>query len=252
MKYSDENHFALFHVIAEAAGSKVFRDLGFQYYYIEGFIWPNLIFGTNLHQEKTLDVLHTIHQKSKKGNIPNLLMCSPPAIPKSGIDCLKKSYKKYGHWTAMFISLEEPIEYKEIENFCIKRASNEKEINEWCELLSTSSPGKYIDRELFYKIAQQNACRFYTGYINNKAVATCWAHHYNDSLGLYAISTDPNFCKKGIASEITKHAMCIAKKEGLSATYLQATEAAISLYCKIGFTKAGKLEVFDLQQKIFE
>lgn len=249
MKYSDENHFALFQLIADAAGSKVHNGKGFQYYYIDGFIWPNLIFNTPFHKEKALDTLGHIHKKIQHESIPNLLICSPPSMPASGLDYLKQHYKKYGYWTAMYIHLDRIIEPIHIPSLKIKRAQDKTEIQEWCGLLSSNSNDIHINEELFYNMAKNNTCRFYTAYIDHKAVATCWAHHYKNSLGLYAISTHKNYCGRGIASEITKHAMQIAKNEQLDAVFLQATDAAISLYNKIGFLQAGQLEVFDLSQK---
>ena len=236
-------------MIANSAGSKVFEGDGFQYYHIKGFIWPNLIFDTPFHKEKALDTLNRIHEKMNCDAMPNLLICSPPDMPISGLNFLKKHYKKHGYWTAMYMGLDKAIEELCIPNFVINQASQKPAIEEWCELLAYNSKGKEIDQQLFCNMAKHKDCRFYTAYIENKPVATCWAYHYKNSLGLYAITTHPDFCGRGIASEITRHAMRIAKKEQLDAVFLQATTAAISLYHKIGFAQAGQLEVFDLQEK---
>ena len=246
MIYTNDNHFTLFDIVTEAASYDLVKTEDFRYFMIEGYIWPNLIFSVAFDTDISTAALDLLQKHISEKKAPARILCTP-STPETTRSYLRERFEHYIFWTAMSMPLHKAIPTINIPGFSVRKVQLAEDLAQWCDMLYT---GKEISTDLFVNIARDPKCHFYIGYIHNEPVATCWAIHHNNSIGLYAISTKKAYSGRGIASEITCYALRKAKAEGITLAHLQATHQAVSLYHKIGFSSEGILDVFQLNKPL--
>ena len=90
--------------------------------------------------------------------------------------------------------------------------------------------------------------RFYTGYINNKAVTTGTLVFHAGVVGIYFIVTLTEERRKGYATEMMHYLLAIAKKEKQKTAILQASEDGKKIYQKMGFQECCIFQEFTLKK----
>lgn len=86
--------------------------------------------------------------------------------------------------------------------------------------------------------------RFFTGYINKKAITTGVLVFHADVVGIYFIVTLPEERRKGYATEMMNCLLTIAKKEKQTVVVLQASESGKKVYQNMGFEKCCVFQEF--------
>ena len=75
----------------------------------------------------------------------------------------------------------------------------------------------------------------YTGYVNEKPVATSLGYISDDVMGIYNIATVPEYRRKGIGRMMTLDLMLRGINEGVKASILQSSVMGKGVYEKLGF-----------------
>jgi GNAT superfamily N-acetyltransferase len=89
--------------------------------------------------------------------------------------------------------------------------------------------------------------RFFTGYVNNKAVTTGALVFNSDVVGVYFIVTLPEERRKGYATEMMNSLLSIAQKEKQPLAILQASADGKKVYEKMGFQECCIFQEFILK-----
>jgi len=147
--------------------------------------------------------------------------------------------------------------YLDLENYIlnspnklkIKQVSNTSELKEFDSIHVRSFGNPKAFDIIFNKIPssayQEKApYRFYTGYINKKAVTTGVLVFHANVVGIYYIVTLPEEKRKGYATEMMGHLLTIAKEENQKTAVLQASEQGKKVYEKIGFKECCIFQEF--------
>lgn len=77
--------------------------------------------------------------------------------------------------------------------------------------------------------------------VNNERVATILLFRQGQSLGVFQLTVPPKYRGKKYATHIMLHTINWAKKQGLSAITLQASEMGLALYQRLGFESSGAI-----------
>lgn len=144
---------------------------------------------------------------------------------------------------AMAISLEELPGLPQLpRRLAIRRATT-------ADLLETFSLAVTPDTEAlrFYQLSAQALLApdcpqwFFLGYIDGDPVATIEVTIGGGVAGLYNVTTHENWRGQGIASAMVWHALFAARKSGAAAAVLQAADAGIGVYRRLGFETFGEI-----------
>jgi ribosomal protein S18 acetylase RimI-like enzyme len=82
---------------------------------------------------------------------------------------------------------------------------------------------------------------FYLGYLDGEPVATAEAALHAGTVALFGIATLPPFRNRGIGSRMTWHPLRDASEAGCDLAALQAADAGIGLYRRLGFAAYGEI-----------
>lgn len=92
--------------------------------------------------------------------------------------------------------------------------------------------------------------RFFTGYINKKAVTTGVLVFHAGVVGIYFIITLPEERRKGYATEMMDYLLTIAKNEKKTTAVLQASEDGKKVYQKMDFKECCIFQEFALHKQL--
>jgi len=74
------------------------------------------------------------------------------------------------------------------------------------------------------------------------AVAGAWSFLHERDCGLYAVGTNPELRRRGLARSLVKHVLADAGRRGARTATLQSTRVAQHLYESLGFEPVGRYE----------
>ena len=77
--------------------------------------------------------------------------------------------------------------------------------------------------------------------IDGEIAGTAISYRTNDTLGLHQVGTVPSFRKMGVAAALIQHLVAQAQHDDIDYVSLQASQAGLHLYEKMGFQAIGKL-----------
>ena len=131
----------------------------------------------------------------------------------------------------------------------IKQVSNATELKEFDNVHVHSFGNPKAFDVIFNKIPSsayqgKSPYRFYTGYINKKAVTTGVLIFHANVVGIYYIVTLPEERRKGYATEMMNHLLTIAKEENQKIAVLQASESGKKVYKKMDFKECCIFQEF--------
>lgn len=136
----------------------------------------------------------------------------------------------------------------------IKQVLNPNELKEFDEVHVISFGNSNFFELIYSKIPsyaydQKAPFRFYTGYLNGKAVTTGVLAFHANVVGIYYIATLPEERRKGYATEMMHYLLCIAKEENQKIVVLEASEEGKKVYEKIGFKECYLFQEFFVFKK---
>ena len=87
---------------------------------------------------------------------------------------------------------------------------------------------------------------FYIGYLNGKPAGVCLTIHIKNLLGIYAVTTLPEFRRKGVSVSIMKKAVADAMSTGIDGVTLQVFSGTYAerFYKELGFEIAFSCDIY--------
>ncbi|WP_177199795.1 GNAT family N-acetyltransferase [Flexibacter flexilis] len=143
----------------------------------------------------------------------------------------------------MSISLENlSLWHENAPTLQIQRVSNALQLTDFITVVSAFHQPQAT--QIYYQNAaqvilhpNQTEINLMVGYQDEKPVSALYLYldKYSQTAGIYSVSTLPAFRNKGFATLLTCHALHYAKGLGYKIGVLQATDAALSMYQRLGF-----------------
>ena len=87
----------------------------------------------------------------------------------------------------------------------------------------------------------------YTGWMNDKPVATSLLFLSAGVAGIYSVATIPEARRKGIGALITQYPLLQARSMGYQIGILQSSEMGLSVYRSLGFKEYCKISMYRWQ-----
>lgn len=122
------------------------------------------------------------------------------------------------------------------------------EIDDWLEILNLSF-GEYDPaftkkyRENMHHDISAHNNSFFAGFIDKQLIAIGRVFLHTDYAYIMSVATHPAFRKRGIATQLVKHLLHVARENNAQSALLDAGSAA-SLYKKLGFKPCLQLHTF--------
>lgn len=143
-----------------------------------------------------------------------------------------------------------PIYPPVVEGLTIRRVRTANELATFASLSAANwtPPDAHVIR--YYALAEQalmatDAVQWlYLGWMDGRAVATAEATIGGGVVGLYNVSTRPQYRRRGIGLAMTHAPLVEARQAGLTTGVLQAAEAGVGVYERLGFRRFGTVTEF--------
>lgn len=103
---------------------------------------------------------------------------------------------------------------------------------------------RFYERAAAVLLAADAPRRLYLGAVAGTPVATAEATEGGGLIGLYNISTRPDFRRRGIGLAMTHAPLAAAAREGHTTAILQAADAGARVYARLGFRPFGTITEF--------
>ncbi len=164
----------------------------------------------------------------------------------------KNAFKKMGYVkivqsTTMVASLMDNIDYDCDDNdFTIQL---DQSLKDWMVPMISAFDSTF-EMILLYAKTHENAlkqgCRFehFCLYKDKHPISSITLSMQGNSARIDDVGTIPLYQGKGYATNLVKHALCEAKKSGLTYCFLEASNSALSIYKKLGFTPLSKNNIY--------
>lgn len=103
-------------------------------------------------------------------------------------------------------------------------------------------PGPVRDIELEARMLRELSVRFF-GALNpsGACVATAGCRVVDGSALVAAVVTVPEYRRRGIATAMTRHVLDTARADGATEAFLDATDAGVGIYTRLGFCRLGQI-----------
>jgi ribosomal protein S18 acetylase RimI-like enzyme len=85
----------------------------------------------------------------------------------------------------------------------------------------------------------------WVGYVRDEPIATCATVVDQDVIGIYTVSTIPEFRRRGYSEKLMRYVIARTQQEtGIRTSILQSTPAGYPMYHKMGYRKAARFSIF--------
>jgi len=147
------------------------------------------------------------------------------------------------HLVVMSLALKERSDVQDLarENSAnVVKLTNENSANSWATACSLAF-GYVIDAEVIKGLLNNANASVLAYMIDGEIAGTAISYRTNDTLGLHQVGTVPNFRKMGVAAALMQYLVAQAQLDEIDYVSLQASQAGLHLYEKMGFQAIGKL-----------
>ena len=121
-------------------------------------------------------------------------------------------------------------------NIDVIMASTDSELQLWTDTaIATFGFNETGFKEFFYPLIKVAKCAPFLIFYNNEPVATSLAYCGKNIMGIYAMSTKPDFRRKGLGSAAVHACITLAIRKNIKHAILYASELGQPLYNKLGF-----------------
>ena len=129
----------------------------------------------------------------------------------------------------------------------VRRASTAAELGHFARVTAAnwSPPDRHVFR--YYALIEAalldpaSPQRYYVGYLDDQPVAVSEMTVAGGLVGLYNIATIASSRRRGFGTALTLHPLLEARNEGFRTGVLQAAEAGVGMYRRIGFEAFGDI-----------
>ncbi|EPG73351.1 acetyltransferase (GNAT) domain protein [Leptospira fainei serovar Hurstbridge str. BUT 6] len=152
---------------------------------------------------------------------------------------LNLNYKIYESQLGMFLPNSKRLVLQEKlsdPNIIFRKLTDGDEIETWLYLVNDAF-GSTDQSELYRRAFSEEAFLFYAAFCQDEMVATALTFQNQESVGLYSVTTSPNYRNRGIASRLV--GKIITESESSLPFILQATKMGKGIYDKLGFLEIG-------------
>lgn len=145
-----------------------------------------------------------------------------------------------------------PAQVDEVPGLEVRRVRTRDELDTLARLAAANWTPPDPDVLTFYDRAAgvllDPACPqwFYLGYLDGEPVATAEAALHAGTVALFGIATLPPFRNRGIGSRMTWQPLRDASAAGCDLAALQAADAGVGLYRRLGFAPFGEITEYKL------
>lgn len=145
--------------------------------------------------------------------------------------------------SGMAVILEELNESLPVpDHFSIHSVQDEASQWEWCQTMAAgfgipAERSEFAVTSWFQLISKldQNSTIAYTGFLEDKPVATSLLQLGGGVAGIYAVATIPEARRRGIGAQVTLYPLLEARLRGYKAGVLEASEMGFPVYRSLGF-----------------
>jgi GNAT superfamily N-acetyltransferase len=159
----------------------------------------------------------------------------------------KLGYVKIVQSTTMVASLMDNIDYDYDDNdFIIQLDQN---LKDWMVPMISAFDSTF-EITLLYAKTHENALKkgfkleHFCLYKDKQPISSITLSMQGNSARIDDVGTTHLYQGKGYATNLIKHALCEAKKSGLTYCFLEASNSALSIYKKLGFTPLSKNNIY--------
>lgn len=210
-------------------------------------IWPNYLFDARFEITDIEENLRDIIRQIKRGDAPAQWFIGPRSNSSDFIKILSKyGFNMVGQWPGMAIELlKMNTDFSNPPNLSIEVIKKEDSLSQWVSVVSTAMFGNgFMGIDLFKNLLTDTDFNFYLAFLNEKPVATSLAFISSGIVGLYLISTLPEYRNRGIGKMITLAPLYDAKKIGYKIGGLFATQLGERIYRRIGFKEVCNFDIY--------
>ena len=206
--------------------------------------WPQMVFGLNLSRNPAPD-LEQILTKTVSANLPEFAVCDADIFNMKTLKILReKGIYPVKIWTLMNTHYSAPVPPEQQANVKIKKLNSCAEIDAFTSLANTElMQSVKMNPILAKEMIEKNAFGFYGLFAAGELVSGLLAYSDMITTGLYFIVTKRAFRGKGLAAELIRYVTSLYRQK-TNKVVLQATQKAVPLYARLGFSVCGKMVIF--------
>lgn len=115
-----------------------------------------------------------------------------------------------------------------------------EQAQEWA-VACGSAFGYGIDSAVIEQLITDHQATIYAYVIDGNIAGTAIGYHTGDTLGIHQLGTVPDYRKRGVADALMQQLLNLAKESGCITVSLQASQAGLHLYERLGFKALGHL-----------
>ncbi|MEP1444580.1 MAG: GNAT family N-acetyltransferase [Paraglaciecola sp.] len=118
--------------------------------------------------------------------------------------------------------------------------THEDDASDWASACGLAF-GYDIDARVIQGLLEDPNARVLAYIIDNKIAGTAISYCTGDTLGVHQVGTVPSYRKMGVAAALMDYLIHQAQLDGIDSMSLQASQAGINLYEKLGFKALTKI-----------
>jgi len=128
----------------------------------------------------------------------------------------------------------------------IRRITKPDDLSRWLPIASAAfMEGRDMGRDVFREhLLPSPALRFYLAELAGQAVGTAALFLHNGVAGLHLVGVLERFRRRGIATQVTVHALREARTLGYSMAVLKASSLGENIYRRLGFMDSFRLSLY--------
>ena len=142
------------------------------------------------------------------------------------------------------------------DNFKVRLVQDNASQWEWCQTMAAgfgvpAERKEFAVKSWFQLISQldPNTSMAYTGFLDEKPVATSLLQLGGGVAGIYAVATIPEARRKGIGAQVTLYPLLQARAMGYKAGVLEASEMGYPVYRALGFQEYCRITSYAWRPK---
>lgn len=206
--------------------------------------WPQMVFGLDYSREPAAD-LGQILTKTVSENLPGFAICSADNFNMQKLELLReKGIYPVKTWTLMDARSFSSKPYRLQRNVEIRKLKTSAELHNFTALINAEfMQSVKMNPVLAEEMCEKDTFSFYGLFTEGELVSSLLSFFDLKTTGLYFIATKRAFRGKGFAAELIRQAISLCRKE-TNEVVLQATQKAVPLYTRLGFSACGKMVIF--------
>jgi len=206
--------------------------------------WPQMVFGLELSPNPATDI-GQILTKTVSENLPGFAVCNADFFNMQSLEILReKDIYPVKIWTLMNARSFASKPHGQQKNVEIRKLQTTTELHDFMDLINAEFlQSAKMNPVLAEEMNDKDAFSFYGLFAAGELVSGLLAFSDLNTTGLYFIATKRAFRGKGLAAGLIRHVTSLCRQE-TNKVVLQATQKAVPLYTRLGFSVCGKMVIF--------